>query len=121
MKPFLTSLKIKDYITLTGVIMLGFGWLLIDQLLLSEVYQRFIALIVLLLGLFYLQFQINKPKEIFRYAHALAFISFSFISVVSIIMHVIINHDFTYKSILIWIATATLPYLAGFIYSAISK
>jgi hypothetical protein len=78
MKNFLSPLKLKGYLTLIGLVIIGFGWLLIDQIFLPEVYQR-------------------------------------------VIMHVIIKNDFTYKSILIWVITAILPYAAGFIYIKTKK
>jgi len=79
---------------------------------------RFIAFIVLILILFSLQFFINKPKrnQVLAYANTIALITVSFAIIVSLIMHVIINHDFTFKSILIWIISALLPYIAGFFY-----
>jgi hypothetical protein len=121
MKPHFYPFKVKDWLTLAGVIVIGFGWLLIDQKILSEVYQRFIALFILLLGLFSLQFFVNKPTDTIRYANTLALTSVSFIVAVSIIMHVIIKHDFTFKSVSIWIIAGVIPYMSGFIYSLSRK
>ena len=117
MKIHFTKLRIKDFLCLTAIIIVGFGWLLVDQLLLNEVYQRFIALFALLLLLFWLQFQINKPKEILRYANTLVLVCLSFIVATSIVLHIFIKNDFNYKSILIWIVTAILPYISGGIYN----
>jgi hypothetical protein len=36
-------------------------------------------------------------------------------------MHVIIKNDFTYKSVLVWVITAVLPYAAGFVYNKTKK
>jgi hypothetical protein len=50
-------------------------------------------------------FYINKPATVMHYANSIAAITVSFIVIVSLIMHVIINNDFTYKTILIWVIT----------------
>jgi sulfite exporter TauE/SafE len=116
MKKYFSPLKLKDCLTLIGLIIIGFGWLLIDQIFLPEVYQRFIAFLILIFALYYLQFALNKPNHSIHYANSIAIITVSFIVIVSIIMHVIINNDFTYKSILIWIISGLLPYISGYLY-----
>lgn len=121
MKNFLSPLILKDYLTLIGLIIIGFGWLLIDQIFLPAVYQRLIAFFILIFILFYLQFSINKPVHVIHYANSIAIITVSFIVIVSFIMHVIIKNDFTYKSILIWVISGLLPYLTGLIYNKIKK
>jgi hypothetical protein len=120
MKKYLSPLKLKDCLTLMGLIIIGFGWLLIDQFFLPEVYQRFIAFLILIFTLYYLQFALNKPNHSIHYANSIAIITVSFIVIVSIIMHVIINNDFTYKSILIWIISGLLPYISGYLYMKIN-
>jgi hypothetical protein len=121
MKKYLFPLQLKDYLTLTVVVIIGFGWLLLDQVFLPEVYQRLIAFIVLIFVLYYVQFAINKPAMVFRYANSIAIITLLFIVIVSLVMHVIIRHDFSYKSILIWLITGLLPYVTGFIYQSTLK
>ena len=116
-----TSFKRKDWLSLVLVIVAGFGWLLIDQLFLPEVYQRFIALLVILTGLFFLQFLLNRPVSPFRYANTITTICLSFIVIVSVILHVFIRKDFSFRSVLIWILTAILPYFAAFIYLLIKR
>ena len=115
----LTTLYLKDILTLIGLFAVGFGWVLIDQYFLPEIYQRIIAFIIIILTLYWLQFIINKPnrKQVMPYANTIALITVFFAMVVSLIRHVIINHDFSCKSILIWVISAILPYVAGFIYS----
>ena len=121
MKNYLSPLKLKDCLTLIGLIIMGFGWLLIDQIFLPEVYTRVIAFFVLMLVLYYLQFSINKPDHLIQYANSVALITVSFIIMVSLIMHVIITNDFTYKSVLVWLITGVSPYVAGFIYIKTKK
>jgi hypothetical protein len=121
MKKYLSPLKLKDCLTLVGLIAVGFGWVLIDQIFLPEVYQRIIAFIILVIVLYYLQFAINKPIQVMNYANSIAIITVSFALIVSLIMHVIIHHDFTYKAILIWIISGTLPYISGFLFMRTRK
>jgi hypothetical protein len=111
----------KDYVCLLGVILIGFGWLLIDQIFLSEIYQRFIALFIILVTLFFLQFKLNKPSSVWKYANTLVAICLGFIVTISLILHAFIRHDLDYRSILIWILTACLPYLVAGIYQLLQK
>lgn len=115
MKHF-APLSPKDCLYLAGVFVLGFGWLLIDQWFLPSVITRFLALIVILLLLFYLQFRITKPENIFQYVNSLIAVSLSLIVLISLIVHVLINDDFNYISLLIWLVSGTIPYLAAYIY-----
>jgi hypothetical protein len=112
-----TKLKLKDWLTLFGVIVIVFGWLLIDQFFLAETFQRFIALFLIILGLFYLQFMIIKPESPIRYANTIAIICFSFIVATTFILHFIIKNDFTSKLVLMWIVSGVVPYFAGGLYS----
>jgi len=121
MKKFLSPLKLKDYLSLVGLIVVGFGWVLIDQIFLPEVYQRIIAFIILVFILYYLQFAICKPILVVQYANSMAAIIVSFAAVVSLVMHVIIHHDFTYKAVLIWIISGLLPYISGYLYMKTRK
>jgi hypothetical protein len=121
MSKHLSPLKSRDILTLIGLIAIGFGWLLIDQIFLPETYQRFIAFFILVFVLFYSQFAINKPINIIYYANSIALITVSFIVIASLIMHVIINKDFTYKTIWIWIFSGLLPYITGLLYMKIKK
>ncbi len=52
--------------------------LLIDQILLKETYQRFIAFLIFVI----------------RYANSVATITVLFTVIISLLMHVIINNDF---------------------------
>jgi hypothetical protein len=115
------TFKKKDILCLMGVIIIGFGWLLIDQFFFPLVIQRFIALFVLLLVLFFFQFKVNNPVHIFKYANTLMVISLGFIVVVSTVTHIIMLHDFDYRSVLIWILTAMLPYLSALLYNLFRK
>lgn len=121
MSKYLAPLKLKDYLTLICLIVIGFGWLLIDQIFLPEVFQRFVAFFILIFILYYLQFLINKPSHVIHYANSIVLITVSFIVIVSLVLHVIINHDFSYKSILIWIISAALPYVSGVLYMRTKK
>ena len=121
MNKHLSPLKFKDILTLIGLITIGFGWLLIDQIFLPETYQRFITFIILIFSLYYFQFAINKPIDMIHYANSIALTTVLFIVIVSLTMHVIVNNDFSYKSILIWFISGLLPYITGFVYTMTKK
>lgn len=121
---YFTKLKIRDIISLIGLIILGFAWIMIDQLFLSKSGQRFIAFSMLMILLFYLQYVINKPDIILKYANSLAVLVLVFVILSSIVTHVIIHHDFAEKfkhSLLIWVITGSMPYLVGMLYALTRK
>ncbi len=121
MSKYLSPLKLKNILSLVGLVVIGFGWLLIDQIFLPETYQRFIAFIILISILFYLQFVLNKPIKVIQYANTIALITVSFILITILILHVLIRNDFSYKQIIILTLSGTLPYLTGFIYIKTKK
>lgn len=121
MRKYLSPLKLKDWLTLIGLIIIAFVWMLIDQIFLPDVYQRIIAFIILVFALYYLQFAICKPIQVVQYANSIAAITVSFAVVVSLVMHVIIHHDFTYKALLIWVISGLLPYISGYLYKKTKK
>ena len=43
MKNYFAPLKRRDYLTLSGFIIPGFGWLLVGRIFFSKVHQRFIV------------------------------------------------------------------------------
>jgi hypothetical protein len=121
---YFTSLKLRDILSLIGLIIIGFAWIMIDQIFLKQPSQRFMAFTILLILLFQIQFWINKPQNIWYYANTLSLIFVIFVILSSFVMHVLIYHDFASKmlhSILIWIITGIMPYFTGMIYMIIRK
>lgn len=121
---YFASLKIKDILSLIGLIIIGFAWIMIDQVFLKQSSQRFIAFTILLILLFQIQFWINKPQMIWHYANTLSLILVIFVMLSSIIMHVVIYDDFASKlfhSILISIITGIMPYFTVLIYMLARK
>jgi hypothetical protein len=121
MNKFFYPLRFRDVLSLVVLIAIAFGWLLIDQMFLPETYQRFMAFMVLILALYSGQFMINKPDREMAYATSLAAVTVAFGIILSVIMHVMIRHDFTLKSVLIWLIAGIFPYLAAMIYKGTSK
>jgi hypothetical protein len=120
MKNF-TSLKLKDYLSLLVVFIIELAWVHVDQNFLSQTWEKFIALFVLTLFLLYMQFLINKPQKTYNYANSIALILVSLVVILSIVLHVFINHNFSFKLVLIWLIAAVLPYVTGYIYQATKK
>ncbi len=121
---YFVSLKSKDVLSIIGLVIIGFTWIMIDQLFIKQSSQRFYAFVILLVFLFYIQFWINKPQNIWYYANTLAIILVIFVILSSVVMHVIIYHDFSDKikhSILIWLITGFMPYIVGLIYYVIKN
>lgn len=116
---YFSPFKTKDIISLIISVTIGIFWILIDQVFLNESSQRFIAFSVLLILLLWSQFKINKPLNIWHYANTLMSILVVFVIICSIIMHVIILHDFIEilpHSVLLWMIAGISPYVSGLIY-----
>lgn len=121
---YFASLKTKDILSLTGLIIVGFAWIGIDQIILKRSDHRFISFTILMILLFQIQFWINRPHNIWHYANILSLILVIFVVLSSVVIHAIIIHDFADKfqhSVLIWGITGIMPYLSGLIYKIIGK
>lgn len=121
---YFTSLKTKDILSLTGLIIVGFAWIGIARIILKQSDQRFIAFTILMIILFQIQFWINRPGKIWHYANILSLSLVIFVVMSSVVIHVIIYNDFADKfqhSVLIWILTGIMPYLSGLIYKITGK
>jgi hypothetical protein len=119
MKRYFAPFKIKDFITLIITIVIGFTWIMISHYVLSQSSQRFLAFSVLIMLLLYLQYLINKPMNIWRYANTLSMILLIIVVLLSIVMHVIINNDFKSKILhllLLCLITCSVPYIIALIY-----
>lgn len=117
---YLAPLKSKDVVTLIGLVIAGFAWIMTDQLFLKASSHRFIAFIIVMILLFQAQFRLNKPSKIWYYANTLSLILLSVTVLLSIVMHVMIAHDFlsTLSHILmLWLITGLMPYMSALIYS----
>jgi hypothetical protein len=121
MNRFFHKLKVRDFITLAIWIIPGFAWLQIDQIFLSEVYQRFFALIILLILFFYFQFRINRPTHIIQYANSIAAVTLSVAVMIIVVQHVIITFDIQWKAFLILFLTGIFPYIGAFIYKLTNR
>ena len=124
MKSYFAPFKIKDFITLIITIVIGFTWIMISHYVLSQSNQRLLAFSVLIMLLLYLQYLINKPMYIWRYANTLSMILLIIVVLLSIVMHVIINNDLKSKNfhlLLLCLITSSVPYLIALIYKITRK
>jgi hypothetical protein len=112
----LTFKQILILILLFGLI---YAWICVDQVFISRTPVRFLALAALSLGLLTGYFFLVRPREPMKLA---AFISLwigSAAVVLSVIQHVIIKFDISYKGPLIWLVAFGSPFLCGLIYRTI--
>lgn len=117
---YFAPLKSKDIVTLIALVVAGFAWIMIDQLFLKESSHRFIAFIILMILLFQVQFRINKPPKVWHYVNSLVVILLLITVLLSVVMHVIINHDFAAALphiLLLWLIVVAMPYVLGAIYA----
>jgi len=124
MKSYFAPFRMKDFITLLITIAIGFTWIMISHYVLSQSSQRFLAFSVLIMTLLYVQYLINRPTHIWRYANTLSFILLIFVILISIVMHVIINNDLSSKILhllLLCLITCIVPYLMALIYMITRK
>ena len=121
---YFEKLKVKDILSLIGLVIIGLSWMMIDQLFLKQSGQRFVVFSLIMVILFYFLYWINKPQKIWYYANSIALTLLIFVIILSIVIHVIIKHDFVKvlrHLLLLWLIVGVIPYLAGFIYSRISR
>ena len=118
---YFSALRTRDVISLILFIVAGFGWILIDQHFFSETYQRIIALFLVIIILFFFQFLIHRPDRIVSYTNTLVFITVLFVLVMSVVMHIIIHHDYSYRGLIILGITAVTPYGSAGIYSLVIR
>ena len=121
---YFEPLKIKGFITLISLVILGFIWVMISHYVIKQSSHRFIAFSVLILLLQYLQYWINKPSKIWHYANSISLILLLFVILLSIIMHVVISNDLGSKILhlaILCLITCTMPYLIALIYIVTRK
>jgi hypothetical protein len=116
MRNYFAPLKLKDVLTLSGWIAIGYIWLFIDQFFFENIYLRFTVMIGLMFGLLYLQLHINKPSDALHYTNTITLILLTLIISTSLIIHCIIRHDFAPRSFLLWVVSFVIPYLDCWLY-----
>jgi len=115
-------LKTKDALCLLGLVILTYLWIRVDQLILTTSTQRMIAFPVLGLILMVLCFYLIKPEKPVTLSHTMAVILIPLFIILTLVLHLFIFKDgFQNKSIILWIMTGAMIYLAGWIYQRIKK
>ena len=120
MKNF-SKLKLKDYLSLLLILIVCFFWVHIDLHHIQVMWIKIPMLFLVPLILFYLLFLLSSPTNTFRYANSVALFTFLFVAIVSIILHVFINHSFNFYLILLWVISAILPYISFVVYQFTRK
>jgi Na+-translocating ferredoxin:NAD+ oxidoreductase RnfA subunit len=111
-------LSVKQYAILAGLFALIYGWVLIDQFFLPLVFQRFIALIIVAFSSITAYFFIVKPSEPYPFSAHLGLLLCLITAIISVVEHVIIHFNFSYKLLLILVIAFGSPFLSGFIYKS---
>ena len=115
-KNYFYAMKRKDYLTLFKIIAIGCGWMLIDQYLFSDDIRQGIALFMVWLILFYVQFALTDPNYIMRYANSLIR-AVSIVDMIAISLFVMFwKPTFSPLTILTFLFPVVIPYFSGFIY-----
>jgi len=115
------KLSLKHYILLAAVFALIYAWLMVDQIFISKVLFRFIALIVVAVALLTGFFFIVKPKEPQNLAGYLSLYIGTFAVVASVIQHIIIHFDISWKAPLIWVVAFLCPFIPAWIYQKLKS
>jgi hypothetical protein len=113
------KLRFKHYLLLAAIFALIYAWLLVDQIFISKVLFRFIALIVVALTLVTVFYFIVKPKDPFKRAAFLSLYIGTFAVVAGVIQHVIIRFDISWKAPMIWVVAFLCPFIPAWIYRKI--
>jgi hypothetical protein len=116
------KLKIKDWLYLSILVILTFIWIQYDQEILLYSSQRMLAFCILGIILMVLFFVLVHPIKPFLLANSMIIILVPLFIVLSIVLHVYVLKDgFQNKTIVLWIMTAGMIYLSGFLYKIIRK
>jgi len=92
------------------------AWISVDQLIFSTVFHRFLALVVLSIALLTGYFFLVKPLKPMKWAVFLSLWIGSAAVTVSLVRHVLLQFDFSIKSVLIWLVVFGSPLGAGLVY-----
>jgi len=111
------KLKLKDWMYLLVLIVLTYLWINYDQLILNKAYQRMIAFPILGILLMTIYFFLVKPERPSALSNTMAIILIPLFIILSIVLHIFVFRDgFQTKSILLWVMTAGMIYLSGYLY-----
>jgi hypothetical protein len=110
------KLSFKHHLLLIGILAVIFVWLRVDQTVLPTVPGRFAALIILILGLLTGFFFIVKSKEPSKMAGYLSLLVGSFAVTATLIQHVIIRFDISWKPLMICAVAFLSPFVPAWIY-----
>lgn len=103
------------------ILMIAFGrlWIEYDQSFLPK--QLLMpAFLIILIAMMSAYFFIVKPKNVRRFALFLSFIVCIIVIVLSLLQHVILQHNFILywkHSLVIWLFAIVVPNIIGFVYS----
>jgi hypothetical protein len=116
-KKYFSQLNTTQYLVLFGIIALLRTWIEFDQTFLTTDAQRravfYLLIFISFIGFFYFV----KPEMPILLSVHMSIVLLSITVVLSVVQHVIVNHDFDcyYKrSIVLWAVVFTVPYLVGF-------
>lgn len=116
MKNYFAPLPWKDLMTLLGWIGIGVFWILVDQFFFQNIYHRFMVFIALMLGLLYLQLIIHKPERVWHYTNTIAAVMLTVIVSTSLVIHLVVRHDFSTRSVMLWVVSGAVPYVDCWLY-----
>ena len=118
----LYRLKLKDWIYLLVLIILTYLWINYDQLILKEAYQRMVAFPLFGIILMVTFFNLVKPDRPLLLSNTITVILIPLFIILSVIIHLVITGDgFQFKIVVLWVMTAAMIYLSGFIYEMMRR
>jgi hypothetical protein len=97
-------------------------WIEFDQFLLPQqlLLPAFMTILVVMMSIY---FYIVKPKNAQRFALYLSFVVCLVAIALSLLQHVVLQHNFNVfwkKSLIIWAISLAVPNIIGFVYSKIN-
>jgi hypothetical protein len=112
--------KISQTIILIIIMLLCFGYILIDQFFIPENLRPIAFIIISILALL-IFFIIVKPDNSFQLSRTLSLILGIVDLIIIIIFHVIIIFNISYKNFIILGSGIIIPFLDGFLYNIFFK
>lgn len=115
------KLQKKDLVLLYSMMILGFSWLLIDQFYFDTHFQRLTAFGIVLLIIYTVLFAAIKPERPLALSNSIVIYAMPVVLTISLITHLLILKDFSFKSVQMWLLTTIEAYLVGIIHAIFVK
>lgn len=102
------------------LVLVGYIWILVDQLFISKSTLRLVFFGIVISLLYLILFFIVKPQNPYWLANKLALILTPLIILEGTVVHLFIKNDFSYQQSILWLLVGITPYFSSKVYKEIN-